>query len=150
MTHTEAHRLYPAYADGMLRESDRSALLRHLEECDRCRRTFDILGRTLAPGSKHAERLSLDPYLPVRIRAIASDRHPSRPHVLAPALRWSLGSLAFTLALALGIYLGQDLSRSTNDSTIDDPVSEFALSLSGSDLADRLSSAVGENDGGRP
>jgi anti-sigma factor RsiW len=147
MTHAEAHRLYPAYADGLLRESDRSALLRHLEECNRCRRAFDILDRTLAPGSKHAERLSLDPYLPARIRAIASDPRPTGLHVLAPALRWSL---ALTLALALGIYLGQGLSRSIQDPVTDDPVSEFAVSLSGTDLADRLSSAVGENEGGQP
>ena len=150
MNHRTAQKLYPAYADGLLSESDRNSLTRHLAGCDRCRGAFELFDRSLAPGSSRSPRLSVDPYLPARVRAIASERHPSARRVWVPALRWSLGSIAFTLALALGVYLGQDLSRSVTPSAIDDPVSEFAASVSASDLSDRWSYAFGQNDGGQP
>lgn len=150
MTHTRAQRLYPLYADGLLGRGEHSSLVRHLEGCDRCRKSYELLDRTMTPGSAPSPRLSADPHLPARIRALAPDRQPSARQPWTPALRWSFGSLAFTLALALGIYFGHDLSRSAVRSSSDDPISEFAASLSGSDLSDRWDSAVGQNDGGQP
>jgi anti-sigma factor RsiW len=150
MDHEKAHELYLAHAGGLFAPGDREALRRHLQACERCRNAFALLDRALAPGRGLADRLPADPYLPARIRAIASDRPKVPPHSLAPALRWSLGSLALTLALALGVYLGHDLSRSAARTASDDPAAEFASSLSGSDLGDRMSTVIGQGNGSQP
>jgi hypothetical protein len=91
--------------------------------------------------------LAADPYLPVRVRAIAagqSGRESSRQEL---ALRWTWRTAAFVLAMLLGIFLGESLSYRPSKITEHHIVYEYSNSFRDSGIESRwqtISLAVGE------
>ncbi len=146
MTHLEAIEAFADHSAGVLSPSLREQVDRHVAECASCRAAYNLLSRTLLPGPA-PQRVTADPYLPTRIRAIVGQRPKGRR--LAPVLRWSFASVALGAALVLGILLGQDISsvQRSESSASSDLVSEFAASLSNADLGDRWFT-VASSDGG--
>lgn len=146
MTHLQIIESYPAYAAGTQAAQDREQVDAHLTACASCRSAFALLHRTLEPGPA-PQRLTADPFLPTRIRALAE--RPSEPKRISPVLRWSFASAAVGAAIVLGVLLGSHLpnrERAT-PATSSDFVSEFATSIAVSDLGDRWYSAI-ESEGG--
>lgn len=145
MTHLET---IDALADrfaGRLSPEQIARMDHHLAECATCRSAVSLLERTLEPGPR-PPFLAADPYLPTRIREMAAHR-PGRDRLI-PVLRWSFASIAIGAALVLGVLLGSTLPRTDRTSSAtSDLVSEFATSLSASDLGDQWYSAV-ETEGG--
>ena len=146
MTHLEAIEAFSDYSAGALTPSRQEQVDRHVAECESCRAAYALLSRTLLPGPA-PQRVTADPYLPTRIRAIVGQRPAGRR--LAPVLRWSFASVALGAALVLGILLGQDISsvQRSDGSTSSDLVSEFASSLSNADLGDRWFTVVSSEGG---
>jgi hypothetical protein len=94
--------------------------------------------------------LTADPFLHTRIREQAKQKADRR--LWSPVVRWSFASVAFGAALVLGILIGSGLPTAgqASESTSDDLVTEFAGSLSTSDLGDQWYSAVGTEEGAQP
>jgi predicted anti-sigma-YlaC factor YlaD len=143
MTHEKAQTLFADLQSGLLHSSKKNEVEQHLSECGSCRTLYDVFTLALNVDTPR-HRLAADPFLPTRIRAIAADRAPSHPSVKT-ALRWSVASVAFSVAVALGILLGEGIShpRQTVGTVGDEMlVSEFASTLSQYTVTDQWNSAV--------
>jgi anti-sigma factor RsiW len=149
MTHHDTIDAFVDHASGRLSPAEHAAVDRHLAECGSCRSAYALLALALTPQPANL-RFTADPFLPTRIRALAEERAGRRTSV--PVLRWSFASAAFGVAIVIGILLGRDLSNSTTVETVEpsDVVSEFASSLTPTDIGDQWSSAVGSEGGNQP
>lgn len=109
--HTEAKSDLLAWIEGTLESSRRSVVTLHLEECADCRRYFEMLSASLEPSASRTEPvLVADPYLPLRVKALAADRGAREGSLEGAALRWTWRTAAFVLAMLLGIFIGESLS----------------------------------------
>jgi anti-sigma factor RsiW len=137
-----------AWIEGTLDANRRSVIARHLEECAGCRRYFETVSAALEPRAAKAEPLlAADPYLPVRVRAIAAGqggRESSRHEV---TLRWTWRTAALVVAMLLGIFIGESLSYRTPQITDHHIVYEYSNSFGDSGIESRwqtISLAAGE------
>ena len=142
MTHQQAQTYFADLQRGTVNDSRKNDVERHLAGCTSCGQLYQLFNLALKADAIAPERrLKADPFLPTRIRAIAAERaHPHRS--VKAALRWSFASVAFGLAVTLGILLGEGIShpRATiGDETI---VSDIASTLSQYTVTDQWSSAV--------
>jgi predicted anti-sigma-YlaC factor YlaD len=106
----------------------------HLRGCDSCRTYFEVISSAMLPGAFTQSRLMPDPYLPTRIRARAKDATSSGRAIV---LRWSLRAVAFSGAVLLGIYMGEELSYQPSIVTDQHIISEYSNYLGESGIGDR-------------
>lgn len=136
--HTDIQSDVLGWIEGTLEAGRRSAVAHHLEECPDCRRYFDALSESLRPSTIAAGKtLSVDPYLPVRVRAIADGRSARQRSLEGAALRWTWRTAAFVVAMLLGIFIGESLSYSSPQITDHHLVYEYSSSFWDSGIENR-------------
>jgi predicted anti-sigma-YlaC factor YlaD len=115
MDHRAVREKYHAWCEGRLTAGERRGVRDHLDGCAECRLYYERMSLLLEKTDPALlPRLSADPFLPSRIRALAADRR-ARP-VRARALGWlrfALGGVMLVFAAAGGVYLGQGLSTAS-------------------------------------
>jgi anti-sigma factor RsiW len=136
--HAEIQSEALAWVEGKLDAGRRSVIAHHLEECPDCRRYFETLSVSLVPtGTRPVMILAADPYLPVRVRAIAAERAAQAEFRDGAALRWTWRTAAFVLAMLLGIFIGESLSYRSPQVTDHHIVYEYSSSLWDSGIESR-------------
>ena len=128
--HSEIQSDVLAWIEGTLDAGRRDAIAHHLVECADCRRYFERISVSLEPSARQMElMLSADPYLPVRVRALAAERSADGGSRDGTALRWTWRTAAFVLAMLLGIYIGESLSYRSPQLTDHHIVYEYSNSF---------------------
>jgi hypothetical protein len=99
----------------------------------------------LSPSGGTQYGLSVDPYLPTRVRALSarSGRLSARELIV----RWSLRTLVFAAAIIVGIYIGERLSYRPAALTDEHIISEYSTYLDGSGIGDRWQTVAQVSEG---
>jgi predicted anti-sigma-YlaC factor YlaD len=120
---------------------ERSAIDRHLEECAPCRRYFEtISAAVLTKQESSGSALVADPYLPARIKALQAASGPAGRRGALTALVWGWRTVALAVAVLLGIYMGEELSRRSIPSKDHTIVTAYSTYLGDVGLAGRIQS----------
>ncbi|MCK5572438.1 MAG: hypothetical protein KAJ12_06740 [Bacteroidetes bacterium] len=103
--------LFVDWKEGRLSGKRQAHVESHLQRCDQCRRSYNE-ARLLFDSTtlQILPRLSPDPYLPARIRALVEHGH-RRDEKRVPRYQWALTSIGIAAAIWLGIQLGAGLSE---------------------------------------
>ncbi len=113
---------FQAWIEDQIDDAGRSEIQLHLDQCDNCRLFFDKMKRVMEgfdPAS--LPHLEPDPFLPVRIRAIASGDPTAVAGDVGPALgRLGKSALvsAVSAAAVIGVVFGSGLSSRVTASAL--------------------------------
>jgi anti-sigma factor RsiW len=129
MKHRRFIRRFQDWHEGLVGEDERREIQRHLDECGECKRYFEKM-TWLMEGidSARLPHLEPDPFLPARIRATGAGERSLAGGVsgLTAWARPLFGRLgvwvltaAVAVALAVGAFLGSELSSLTVSRTAD-------------------------------
>ncbi len=137
--HSHIRTLILPWLESRLTEEEKPELDEHLRSCGACRQYFETLSRMLAPApDSPKDTLEADPYLITRIKA-ANTRSAARRRVIpAYILRWTVRTALFAVAVAFGIFMGEELSYQPTVITDQKIVAEFSASLDAGGIGDRL------------
>jgi len=123
MRHKTIKNLLPEYIDNELKPEVRKAVEEHLRKCSACRQYMERLRLLLEePDLTFFPRLTPDPFLPVRIRALAEEKNrtsagrASFSTRLKPVLVAVLCIAAFLLGGWMGNHLGEMSAESSPSS----------------------------------
>lgn len=146
--HSKIQSLVLAWIEDTLDSGRRGEVAHHLAACKMCRRYFEAISAALLPSAAKVERgLSADPFLPVRIKALAAERSGEGRLREGSTLQWTWRTVAFVLAVILGVYMGEHLSYQAPQVTDRHIVYEYSDSFWDSGIEGRwqtLSQVVGE------
>lgn len=115
MKRKHVHKMYLDWSEDRLSTKQRRAVQKHLQDCPGCREYFRKMSVIFSEKADLSAlpNLPADPYLPVRIKALAGGetgrlRQPEHPW--AGALRWAFATLALFVAVLIGVYFGKNLA----------------------------------------
>jgi len=135
--HSDIRSLFLPWVEQKLNQELAQEIEEHLRGCDSCRKYFETMTSALLPGAVTQSGLAPDPYVPTRIRARAKDAASVASSGKAIVLRWSLRTVAFSGAVLLGIYMGEELSYQPSVVTDQHIISEYSNYLGESGIGDR-------------
>ena len=150
MKHERIIRRYQGWIEGGLGTEERRETEQHIGECDECRVYFEKMTRLLEETDPALlPLLTPDPFLPVRIRAMA-ERGKTRPETLTAARRagfdrigrrraaWarlSLAGAALFFAVIAGVFLGRGLSANNSYAQESELASAYYEAFAPTDIA---------------
>lgn len=141
--HSHIRSLLLPWVELTLNEDQQQLVEEHLRQCSFCRQYFDVMSRALLPSPDLSQDTLLpDPYLPTRVKAMASQSGAEARrgnHVVA---LWTLRSAMFLIAVVFGIYLGERLSYQPSTVTEENLIAEYSESFEVGGIADRLQSVA--------
>jgi predicted anti-sigma-YlaC factor YlaD len=139
--HSHIWSLLLPWVELTLTEDQQQLVDGHLKECSFCRQYFDVMSRALLPSPDHLQdTLVPDPYLPARVKAIASQSGAEARRGKNVVALWTLRSAMFLIAVIFGIYLGESLSYQPSTVTEQNLIAEYSESFLVGGIADRLQS----------
>ena len=109
----------------------------HLKGCRSCRQYFDTMSDALLPGETLQRGLVPDPYMPVRIQALAKELSSTLPSGKDIVVRWSLRAVTFAAAVVLGVYMGDKLANQPLVVTDQYIISEYSSYLGENGIGER-------------
>lgn len=117
MKRKHVRKFYLEWAEGRLGATQRRAVEEHLQNCPGCREYFRKMSAIFSDKADLSTlpNLQPDPYLPARIKALTgaeARRSRQQERQWAGAFRWAFSTLALSLAVVAGIYLGRGLAAS--------------------------------------
>jgi predicted anti-sigma-YlaC factor YlaD len=140
--HSHIRSLLLPWIELTLNEDQQQLVEEHLKECSLCRRYFDVMSRALLPSPDISQDALLpDPYLPTRVKAIAS-QSGAEARMGKNVILWTLRSAMFLIAVVFGIYLGESLSYQPSTVTEQNLIAEYSESFEVGGIADRLQSVA--------
>jgi predicted anti-sigma-YlaC factor YlaD len=140
--HSDIRSLFLSWFEADLSHPLAQELEEHLRECSSCREYFNALSATLLPKASLQGRLVPDPYMPTRIRARAIASGSASLSGKDIVVRWSLRTVAFAVAIVVGIYMGERLSYQPSVVTDQHIISEYSNYLGGSGIGERWQSVA--------
>jgi len=97
--------------ENRLPDGKRISIEHHLQECQACQRYFATLKELLDPSiEEFSAELEIDPYLPQRIRAMATQKAPKQNEGVFDIIQlknWGWLSWVILFALTIGIFIGR-------------------------------------------
>ena len=134
-------RLFLAWLDDS--GTDTRSIMEHLERCASCRKYYDKMSLLLAQTNLPVKSmLEPDPYLPVRIGAIAAARNQTFPNKVLLTTRLSLAGLVVALGVAVGVSLGKAISPRSTHYGKEDMVSIYSSAISQESFTSGLESII--------
>jgi anti-sigma factor RsiW len=157
MKHERIIRRYQDWIDGSLGTEERREIERHIGECGECRAYFEkmtLLFEKTDPAL--LPRLTPDPYLPARIRALSASRK-TRPASRRASLEWfghrrtawarvSLAGAALSLAVIAGVLLGRGISASGSYAQESELASAYYEAFAPTDVAGGWADVVNDTE----
>ncbi|MGD9899684.1 MAG: zf-HC2 domain-containing protein [Calditrichaceae bacterium] len=122
----------------------------HLKNCESCSHYFVTMSELIQrPAVKNIPVLQPDPYLPMRVEALAREKRTGENNGLRGRfIHWGLNGALAAAAIWIGVFLGAGLTD-TNGSTTNE--SEIALAyyeaFSQNNIADQFEAAIQSNQG---
>jgi predicted anti-sigma-YlaC factor YlaD len=148
--HSEIQSFVLGWIENTLDARQREMVGKHLEICSSCRMYYSTISRVILPqADQNDPRLVPDPYLLTRIRAIAGEGQKSNVPHLQQALRWTLRTAMFVLAIVLGVTIGERLSASQPRVTDSHIITEYSQSFWDSGIENRWVSIAQVGEEGR-
>jgi predicted anti-sigma-YlaC factor YlaD len=133
--HSDIRSLLLPWVEHTLDQQSAQDVEEHLGECSSCKEYFEMMSAALSPSLLPKGGLSVDPFLPSRIRAHAEvSLHLSAKDQL---VRWSLTTAVFAAAIVVGVYMGEKLSYRSTSVTDQRVISEYSDYLGGVGIGDR-------------
>jgi len=140
--HSDIRSLFLSWFEQKLSPPLAQELAEHLKECNSCKAYFDTMLAALLPQESVEEGLVPDPYMPTRIRARAITSGPAPLSGKDIIVRWSLRTVAFAVAIVVGVYMGEELSYQPSVVTDQHIISEYSNYFGGSGIGDRWQSVA--------
>ncbi|MCX6144076.1 MAG: hypothetical protein NTZ35_12755 [Ignavibacteriales bacterium] len=140
--HSDIRSLFLPWFEQKLKRPLARELEEHLRECDSCKVYFDTMSAAFLPKASLQEGLVPDPYMPTRIRARAITSGSSSLSGKDIVVRWSLRTVAFAVAIVVGVYMGEKLSYQPSVVTDQHIISEYSNYLGGSGIGERWQSVA--------
>ena len=140
--HSHIRSLLLPWIELTLNEDQQQLVEEHLKACSFCRQYFDVMSLALLPSPDHSQDALLpDPYLPTRVKAMASQSGAEARRGKSVVL-WTLRFAMFLIAVVFGIYLGERLSYRSSTVTEQNLIAEYSESFEVGGIADRLQSVA--------
>jgi len=140
--HSHIRSLLLPWIELTLNEDQQQLVEEHLKACSFCRQYFDAMSLALLPSPDHLQETLLpDPYLPTRVKAMASQSGAEARRGKSVVL-WTLRFAMFLIAVVFGIYLGERLSYRSSTVTEQNLIAEYSESFEVGGIADRLQSVA--------
>ena len=140
--HSHIRSLLLPWIELTLKEDQQQLVEEHLKACSFCRQYFDVMSLALLPSPDHSQDALLpDPYLPTRVKAMAS-QSGAEARMGKNVFLWTLRSAMFLIAVVFGIYLGESLSYQPSTVTEQNLIAEYSESFLVGGIADRLQSVA--------
>jgi predicted anti-sigma-YlaC factor YlaD len=133
--HADIRSLLLPWVEQKLDQQSAQDVEEHLGECSSCKEYFEVMSIALTPSALPQDGLSVDPYLPARIRAHAAPSLSLSGRDLL--VRWSLRTAVFAAAIVVGVYMGEKLSYRSTTVTDQRVISEYSDYLGGVGIGDR-------------
>ena len=144
--HSHIRSLLLSSIEGTLDDVQQRAVEDHVASCDSCRRYFETMSTALLPATdRRSPGLVLDPFLPVRVKAIARQSSARKGTGLSAAFSWSFRTVAFLVAVVLGIVLGEKLSTQATPVTSQRIIAEYSAIFTTQGIDDRLQTVTQAN-----
>jgi predicted anti-sigma-YlaC factor YlaD len=141
--HSHIRSLLLPWVELTLNEDQRQFVEEHLKECGFCRQYFDIMSRALLPSPDYSQDTLLpDPYLPTRVKAMASLSGAEARRGKNGVALWTMRSAMFVIAVVFGIYLGERLAYQPSTVTEQNLIAEYSESFEAGGIADRMQSVA--------
>lgn len=127
-----------------LQEDELRAIDTHLEHCSKCRDYYSKMASLIeTPEEESFPELEPDPYLATRVRAMAhKEAHGFKA---LHWLRWTLVGAASSIAILVGVELGNSLYTATQTDTGTEIVSTYYEALSQQSIADQWQDVIQTN-----
>lgn len=147
MKHEQVQKLFLDWSEGRVDEMARPRIQAHLDECGECRNYYEKIALLLAkPARSDLAHLDPDPFLPARIRALASeDAEPQSTGRRFGVLRASFATMIFATAITAGVFLGNGLSNISHANDDADLAAAYYTTFSQAGFADDLQTIVDES-----
>lgn len=127
---------FQKWFENRLSQEARHKIDRHLGECGKCRAWFAKMESLLdSPGKLIFPTLEADPFLATRVRTMAE--RTSVPAGSRHWLRWALAGAASSLAVLLGVELGQGLYSATQSNAAQGIVTTYYQAFSQQGIDDQ-------------
>lgn len=133
-----------------LTESRKSEIESHLKKCESCSHYFMTMSELMQrPVQKDIPVLKSDPYLPVRVEALAGERRAQWDKSLrGKVVHWTLNGALAATAVWFGIFLGTGLTNTTGSVTDESDIAiAYYEAFSQSNIADQFETAIHTNQG---
>ena len=141
--HSHIRSLLLPWIELTLNEHQQQLVEEHLKACSFCRQYFDVMSRALLRSPDRSQDALLpDPYLPTRVKAMASQSGAEARRGKNVVALWTLRSTMFLIAVVFGIYLGESLSYQPSTVTEQNLIAEYSESFLVGGIADRLQSVA--------
>lgn len=157
MKHERIIRRYQGWIDGSLGTEERREIERHTAECEECRAYYEKMTLMLEKTDPALlPRLTPDPYLPARIRALSAGGK-TRPVSRRAGLEWfghrrtawtrvSLAGAALFAAVIGGVLLGQGISTNASYVQETELASAYYEAFAPADIAGGWADAVNQTN----
>ncbi len=157
MKHERIIRRYQDWIDGGLGTEERREIEHHIGECEDCRAYFEKMTLMLEKTDPALlPRLTSDPFLPARIRALSASGK-TRPVSRRAGLEWfgprraawarvSLAGAALFLAVIGGVLLGRGISASSSYAQESELASAYYEAFAPADIAGGWADAVNQTN----
>jgi predicted anti-sigma-YlaC factor YlaD len=141
--HNHIRSLLLPWIELSLNEQQQRRVEEHLKECTSCRQYYESMSHTLLPSEKTTQdTLEPDPFLPTRIRAMVDSSVAQSRQKTQAAVRWTLRTVMFAIAVGFGIFMGEQLSYRPPAVTDQNIITEYSEMLQVEGIADRLQSVT--------
>jgi predicted anti-sigma-YlaC factor YlaD len=133
------------WSEGSLSKGEMIEIEQHLSGCSDCKKYFDLMIKLVSPDTKNnLKELEPDPFLPTRIKAIVdTEKKDFSSKPVMTYLRWFFITLVSSLAIFLGIMLGQGLYNSKqNYNSSSSIVSDYYQVYSQEGLSNNFESVI--------
>ena len=140
------------WSEGKLSDAEKDKIEHHLSECNECQTYFEAMNEIFKPDTEsNFPVLEPDPFLPTRIKAIVKSEKEIVQHKPAVSyLRWLFVTLASSVAIFIGVMLGQGLYNSKQSSQNNQSVvSAYYQVYSQEGLSDNFESTLSTGRGNR-
>lgn len=145
--HSDIRQLFLPWIEQKLEDRQIKQIEEHLSECVSCKHYFDAMSHAFTSDSSasHA-RLVPDPFLAARIRVNAKAAASVAPSGRELALRWSLRTAAFAVAIIVGVYMGEKIANQSVVVTDQHIITEYSDYFGESGIGDRWQTVALTNE----
>lgn len=144
MKHKQVISQFQDWFEDRLSDEQRSQLQEHLEHCPECKSYFERMALLLqAPEDDLFPELQADPYMATRIKSQVKNKKAIHLHHPAQWLKWIFIGAATSMAILIGVEMGNSLYTVTQNSYTNDEIAvTYYKAFSQNEIADQWQEVI--------